>query len=126
MFQKTLAINDFYFGADDYDWPVGNIQMVGKSNAAAMKGEEPKLTKLAPHWSLADTAEHAVDFWLTTEDLPMPENRVTLDADGNVHLAYHSTNDDEADRLYHELKKILNHVGHGASTTCSTRTSTWT
>ena len=51
VFQKTLAINDFYFGADGYDWPVGNIQMVGKSNAAAMKGEEPKLTMLAPHWT---------------------------------------------------------------------------
>jgi choline dehydrogenase-like flavoprotein len=111
VFQKTLAINDFYFGADGYDWPVGNIQMVGKSNAAAMKGEEPKLTKLAPRWSLSDTAEHAVDFWLTTEDLPKPENRVTLGTDGNVRLAYHSTNDDEADRLYHELKEILNHVG---------------
>jgi len=111
VFQKTIAINDFYFGADGYDWPVGNIQMVGKSNAEAMKGEEPKLTKLAPHWSLADTAEHAVDFWLTTEDLPKPENRVTLDRDGNVHLAYTSNNDEEADRLYEELKRILNHVG---------------
>jgi choline dehydrogenase-like flavoprotein len=111
VFQKTIAINDFYFGADGYEFPVGNIQMVGKSNAEAMKGEEPKLTKLAPHWSLADTAEHAVDFWLTTEDLPKPENRVTLDGDGNVHLAYTSTNDAEADRLYDELKHILNHVG---------------
>jgi choline dehydrogenase-like flavoprotein len=111
VFQKTLALNDFYFGADDYDWPIGQIQMVGKSNAAAMKGEEPKLTKLAPHWSLDETARHAVDFWLTTEDLPTPENRVTLDGDGNVHLAYTSTNDAEAERLYHELKKILNHVG---------------
>ena len=92
-------------------WPIGNIQMVGKSNAEAMKGEEPKLTKLAPHWSLDDVAHHAVDFWLTTEDLPLAENRVTLDGDRNVHLAYKSTNDEEADRLYHELKKILNHVG---------------
>ena len=56
-------------------------------------------------------ASHAVDFWLTTEDLPRPENRVTLDGDGNVHLAYTSTNDEEAQRLYGELKKILNHVG---------------
>jgi choline dehydrogenase-like flavoprotein len=111
VFQKTLGINDFYFGAEDYDYPVGNIQMIGKSNAAAMKGEEPKLTKLAPHWSLAETARHVVDFWLTTEDLPLPENRVTLDGDGNVHLAYRSTNDDEAGRLYHELKRILNHTG---------------
>jgi choline dehydrogenase-like flavoprotein len=111
VFQKTLAVNDFYFGAPDYDWPVGNIQMVGKSNAEAMKGEEPKLTKLAPHWTLDDVAHHAVDFWLTTEDLPTPNNRVTVDGDGHVHLAYESNNDDEADRLYHELKKILNHVG---------------
>jgi choline dehydrogenase-like flavoprotein len=110
-FQKTLGLNDFYFGADDYQWPVGNIQMVGKSNAEAMKGEEPKLTKLAPHWSLAETARHAVDFWLTTEDLPLPDNRVTLDSDGNVQLAYKSSNDEEAERLYHELKKLLNHVG---------------
>jgi choline dehydrogenase-like flavoprotein len=85
--------------------------MVGKSNAEAMKGEEPKLTMLAPHWTLADTAEHAVDFWLTTEDLPRAENRVTVDRDGNVHLAYTSTNDEEADRLYGELRKLLNHVG---------------
>ena len=52
-FQKTLGLNDFYFGGPDFDFPLGNIQMVGKSNAEAMKGEEPKLTLLAPHWSLA-------------------------------------------------------------------------
>ena len=85
--------------------------MVGKSNGWAMKGEEPKLTMLAPHWSLDDVANHAVDFWLTTEDLPDPDNRVTVDRDGHVHLAYTSNNDEEADRLYHELKKILNHIG---------------
>jgi choline dehydrogenase-like flavoprotein len=111
VFQKTLAVNDFYFGAEDYDFPVGQIQMVGKSNAEAMKGEEPMLTKLAPHFTLAETARHVVDFWLTTEDIPTPDNRVTLDGDGNVHLAYASNNDEEADRLYHELKEILNHTG---------------
>jgi choline dehydrogenase-like flavoprotein len=93
------------------DWPLGNIQMLGKSNAMAMKGEEPKLTTLAPRWSLDDVAEHAVDFWLTTEDVPKPDNRVTVDRDGHVHLAYTATNDAEADGLYHELRKILNHVG---------------
>jgi choline dehydrogenase-like flavoprotein len=114
VFQKTLGINDFYFATKDYPWPMGNIQMVGKSNAEAMKGEEPDLTKLAPTWSLADVAEHAVDFWLTTEDLPVPGNRVTTDRDGQVHLDYSPTNAEEADRLYEELKKILNHVGMSA------------
>ncbi len=111
VFQKTLGLNDFYLGSDDYQFPIGNIQMVGKSNAEAMKGEEPLLTKLAPHWSLDEVAHHAVDFWLTTEDLPMPDNRVTLAKDGNVQLAYKSTNDEEAERLYGELKKLLNHIG---------------
>jgi len=111
VFQKTLGINDFYFSAPDYDFPAGNIQMIGKSNAEAMRGEKPKLTKLSPEWTLSDVAEHAVDFWLTTEDLPLPGNRVTTDADGNIHLAYTATNNDEASRLYHELKKIMNHTG---------------
>ncbi len=111
VFQKTLGINDFYFAGDGRDWPLGNIQMVGKSNASAMKGEEPKLTLLAPRWSLDEVAKHAVDWWLTTEDLPMPDNRVTVDEKGDVHLAYKSTNDKEADGLYRELKTILNHIG---------------
>ena len=111
VFQKTLGINDFYFGAKDYEWPVGNIQMIGKSNAEAMRGEKPKATMLAPEWSLSDVAKHAVDFWLTTEDVPTPGNRVTTDRNGDIHLAYKMTNNAEADRLYAELKKILNHTG---------------
>ena len=111
VFEKTLGLNDFYFAGDGREWPLGNIQMCGKSNAEAMKGEEPKLTKLAPHWSLADVARHAVDFWLTTEDVPKPDNRVTVDHDGRVHLAYAPTNAAEANGLYQELRKILNHIG---------------
>jgi choline dehydrogenase-like flavoprotein len=114
VFQKTLGLNDFYFAGNGQQWPLGNIQMVGKSNWAAMKGEEPKLTKLAPDWGLEDVALHAVDFWLTTEDVPKPDNRVTVDDDGNVHLDYNQTNDAEADGLYEELRKLLNHVGMAA------------
>jgi choline dehydrogenase-like flavoprotein len=111
VFQKTLGLNDFYLPGNGRQWPLGNIQMLGKSNAMAMKGEEPTLTKLAPRWSMAEVARHAVDFWLTTEDIPEPDNRVTVDEGGHVHLAYRQTNDEEADGLYHELRKILNHVG---------------
>jgi choline dehydrogenase-like flavoprotein len=114
VFQKTLGLNDFYLAGNGRKWPLGNIQMLGKSNAMAMRGEEPKLTKLAPRWSLQEVAEHAVDFWLTTEDLPLPDNRVTLDRDGQVHLAYRQTNDTEADGLYRELRKVLNHIGIAA------------
>ncbi len=111
VFQKTLGINDFYLASNGRDWPLGNIQMIGKSNSGAMKGEEPKLTRIAPRRSLDDVAEHSVDWWLTTEDLPLADNRVTVDKAGNVHLAYQSSNDKEAEGLYEELKTVLNHVG---------------
>ncbi|MEU7004945.1 GMC family oxidoreductase [Nonomuraea sp. NPDC046570] len=111
VFQKTLGLNDFYLPREGREWPLGNIQMLGKSNAMAMKGEEPKLTKLALRWSLDEVARHAVDFWLTTEDVPRPDNRVTVGSDGSIHLAYRKTNDVEADGLYRELRKVLNHIG---------------
>ena len=114
VYQKTLSLNDFYLADAGRPWPLGNIQMLGKSNAAAMKGEEPALTKLAPHWSLEEVAAHAVDLWLTTEDLPKPDNRVTVDSEGNVHLAYTPSNSAEATGLYEEVKTMLNHVGLAA------------
>jgi len=103
VFQKTLALHDHYD-------TLGSIQMVGKSNAAAMKGEN-HLAAVCPGWSLAKIAAHSVDFWLTTEDLPLPENRVTLTNTGDIRLAYRETNHQEAAGLYRELRKILNHIG---------------
>ena len=85
-YQKTLGLNDFYFGSDDFEYPLGNVQMVGKSTAPMFRGERPRDTKLAPEWTLERMARHAIDFWLSTEDLPRPDNRVTLDGDGNITL----------------------------------------
>ena len=59
--------------------------MVGKSQAPMFRGEKPLETKLAPGWSLERVAKHAIDFWLSTEDLPRPENRVTVDARRAAH-----------------------------------------
>ena len=110
-FQKTLGVNDFYLGADDFEYPLGNIQMVGKSQADMYRGEKPLETKLAPTRTLEEMARHAVDFWLSTEDVPLPENRVTLDRDGNIRLSYKQTNHEPAKRLYHKLKGLLARTG---------------
>jgi choline dehydrogenase-like flavoprotein len=75
-----------------------------------MKGED-KLAALFPDWTLEKIARHAVDFWLMTEDLPLPENRVTLASGGDVQLTYRETNKWESDRLYAGLKYMLNHAG---------------
>jgi choline dehydrogenase-like flavoprotein len=107
IFQKTLGVNDFYFGSDEHDYPLGNVQMVGKSQAPMFRGEKPTETKLAPHWSLEKIAKHAIDFWLSTEDLPMPDNRVTVDREGKLTLAYTSSNDVPKQELYQKLRSIL-------------------
>jgi choline dehydrogenase-like flavoprotein len=110
VFQKTLGVNDFYFSGPDFDYPMGNIQMIGKSQAAMFRGEKPLETKLAPTWALKDVARHAVDFWLSTEDLPRSDNRVTLEHDGSIRLAYTPTNHTAAKRLYQQLKSMLGHL----------------
>jgi choline dehydrogenase-like flavoprotein len=110
-FQKTLGVNDFYLRGPDFDYPMGNIQMIGKSRPEMYRGEKPLETKLAPTWALRDVAEHAIDFWLSTEDLPRSDNRVTLDGDGNVRLKYTQSNPTAGKRLYHQLKSMLGDLG---------------
>jgi choline dehydrogenase-like flavoprotein len=107
VFQKTLALNDFYFSSDDFEYPLGNIQMVGKSSAPMFRGEKPGETKLAPEWTLDKVARHAIDFWLSTEDLPAPENRVTVDGDGRLTLSYSETNAEAKKRLNAKLHSML-------------------
>jgi choline dehydrogenase-like flavoprotein len=110
-FQKTLGLNDYYFGDADFDYPMGNLQMVGKSSAPMYRGEKPMETALAPGFALRDVAEHAVDFWLSCEDLPDADNRVTLDGDGNVVLSYTPNNQEPMEQLYHRTKKHLSRLG---------------
>jgi choline dehydrogenase-like flavoprotein len=106
-YQKTLGLNDFYFGMDGFDYPVGNIQMVGKSQAPMYRGEKPLETLLAPDFILNKLADHAVDFWLMTEDLPRADNRITVDRDGTIKLNYNATNQTASNKLYDKLKSML-------------------
>jgi choline dehydrogenase-like flavoprotein len=107
VFQKTLGLNDFYFAGRGHDYPLGNIQMVGKSQAEMFRGERPGETKLAPQWTLEKVAKHAIDFWLSTEDLPVPENRVSVDKDGKLTLSYKATNDKPKHDLNKQLHSLL-------------------
>jgi len=66
------------------------------------RGEKPGETRFAPEWTLRDIARHAVDFWLSTEDLPLPENRVTLTTDGHIQIHYTASNEEPKERLYHD------------------------
>ena len=107
VFQKTLSINDFYWRADDYEFPLGNIQMLGKSKGPMFQADAPKF---APGFSLDQMARHAVDFWLTGEDLPLPQNRVTLNSKGEIQLHYEFTNLEPVKRLRKKLQFMLEHL----------------
>src|SRR6476659_5903793 len=100
VFQKTIALNDFYFGMDGFAYPMGNIQMTGKSLGPMYRGEKPIETALLPMGLLDNLARHAVDFWLTTEDLPDPENRVTVNQAGDLTLSYTPNNQVARQKLY--------------------------
>src|SRR5216117_193903 len=110
QFQKTLALNDFYFGMEGFEYPMGNIQMVGKSQGPMYRGEKPIEAGLVPGWTLDKVAEHAVDFWLSTEDLPSPDNRITLARDGRIQLNYIPNNQVPKQRLFDKLRSMLDHL----------------
>ena len=107
-FGKTLALNDFYFGEEGFEYPMGHIQMLGKSDPMMYKEEAPGF---APGLTLEILADHAMDFWMTSEDLPDPNNRVVLDENGNISLHYTENNIEGHKRLQKKLKWILEHVG---------------
>jgi choline dehydrogenase-like flavoprotein len=104
VFQKTLALNDFYFGTKDFEFPMGHISFVGKLDAATLAAGAPAI---APEWTLDLMARHSFDFWLTSEDLPDPENRVTLDESGNVVLRYRPNNEEGHKRLIAKLESLM-------------------
>lgn len=106
-FGKTLALNDFYWGDDEFPYPMGHIQMLGKSDALALKEGAPSF---APELALDMVAKHSMDFWMTTEDLPDPENRVTLTGDGNIQIHYRENNLEAHHRLGKKLEWILEHT----------------
>lgn len=110
VFQKTISINDWYLGDADFDYPMGNIQMTGKTNGTIMKGYAPLETFLMPGWSMDKIAEHALDFWISSEDLPDANNRVTIDGQGQIHLAYTPNNQTAAQRLYGRLTGMLDQL----------------
>jgi choline dehydrogenase-like flavoprotein len=104
VFQKSLSVNDFYFGDEEFPYPMGHISFVGKLDADALKGGAPPLV---PGFTLDLMARHSLDFWLTSEDLPDPENRVTLDRDGNIVLAYRPNNEEGHRRLIARLQHVM-------------------
>ena len=104
IFQKSLSVNDFYFGSEDWTYPMGHISFVGKLDGETLKGGAPALT---PGWTLDLMARHSLDFWLTSEDLPDPNNRVTLDTNAGIVLSYSPNNEEGHKRLIAKLKELM-------------------
>jgi len=104
VFQKTLSLNDFYFGSQDWPYPMGHISFVGKLDGDTLKAGAPVP---APGFTMDLMAKHSLDFWLTSEDLPDPNNRVTLDRDGKIVLSYTPNNEEGHQRLTAKLKSLM-------------------
>lgn len=103
-FQKTLAVNDFYFASKEWSYPMGHISFVGKLDGETLKAGAPAI---APGWTLELMAKHSLDFWLTSEDLPDPENRITLNRDGKIVLSYNPNNEEGHKRLIAKLENLM-------------------
>lgn len=116
-FQKTIAVNDFYWGEPDFPYPMGMVQNTGNVLADMIPAEAPPLlapyVKLIPGFELHFIAERAVGWWLQTEDLPDPNNRVRVVGD-KLHLDYTVNNTEAADRLVHRWTSVLKSMSRNA------------
>lgn len=104
VFQKTLSVNDFYFGSKDFEYPMGHISFVGKLDAITLRAGAPAIT---PGFTLELMAKHSLDFWLTSEDLPDRDNRVTINRDGEIVLSYTPNNLVAHEQLKKHLQQAM-------------------
>jgi choline dehydrogenase-like flavoprotein len=107
VFQKTVAINDFYLGGNGHRYPLGQIQAQGRTHGVMAQTVVPWI----PLWAYDSWVARGVDWLAISEDLPRPENRVTLDPDGRIRLQYRPNNLKAHRRLVREMRRILRRVG---------------
>jgi choline dehydrogenase-like flavoprotein len=91
---------------------MGHISFVGKLDGVTLKAGAPAI---APGWTLDLMAKHSIDFWLTSEDLPDPKNRVRLNRDGEIVLDYKPNNEEGHKRLIAKLKDVMQKSGKCAA-----------
>jgi choline dehydrogenase-like flavoprotein len=106
LFQKTLAVMDFYLGGSRTGHPMGNIQMRGKVLPAHLRRKA-----YIPRGQEAEIAARSVDFWLMSEDLPDPDNRVFVDGSGRLHLHWAPNNQEPHCDLVARTKELLRALG---------------
>ena len=106
-FEKTLALADYYWGDEDFKYPMGLIQMLGKVNEQIMHFETPEPLG---NMTYAEMAAHSLDFWLQSEDLPDLNNRIGYDSQGNVAFDYTANNTEAGVQLKKRLHDLLDHI----------------
>jgi choline dehydrogenase-like flavoprotein len=108
VFQKTLYVNDFYLkGNSKHSFPLGHIQLIGKVQAAMLRPQAPSV----PRFWLKQMAQRSLDWWLFSEDLPHPANRVTLDSQGRISVHWVPNNLGAHRELVQEAKKMVSRAG---------------
>jgi choline dehydrogenase-like flavoprotein len=108
VFQKSLGLADFYHGADDSEFPLGEIQLMGRNDPDTILW---MAEKIAPGKTYSELKEMTIDFWLTAEDLPSPDNKVTLRKDGAIKVDYTRTNYTAFEKLKEKLKQVFVQLG---------------
>ena len=107
VFQKTVAINDFYLRGPDSPGPLGQIQAQGRTHGVMAQTVVPWM----PLWAYEAWVARGVDWLAMTEDLPRDENRVTVEPDGRIRLRYQPNNLGAHARLVRETTRILKRLG---------------
>jgi choline dehydrogenase-like flavoprotein len=108
VFQKTMAVNDYYLRGRDDEYPLGNAQLLGKLKPGMLTANKPWV----PRPILRELADRSVDWWIMSEDLPDADNRVELTRDGLIKLSWKPTNDETHRRFVHVFSDVMRRAGY--------------
>jgi choline dehydrogenase-like flavoprotein len=111
VFQKTVAINDFYLRGPDAPYPLGQIQSQGRTHGVMAQAVGDTMVPGIPLWAYEAWVARGVDWLVMSEDLPALENRVTVDPDGAIRLSYTPNNLAAHAQLVRETRRILRRLG---------------
>ncbi len=110
LFQRTRYINDFYWGDENFAYPMGHIQNSGGILQDVIFSESPPIlsvaAKLMPGFGLKQLAKRSIGWWLQTEDLPSPKNRIRVEG-SKLYVDYTANNTEAHDRLIYRWIDVL-------------------
>ncbi len=108
VYEKTVGFNDWYFAGPTTPHPLGHVQALGKLQGRTIASARRWVPEPILEWM----TQRSVELIAMTEDIPSPDSRVTVDAEGRIHLDWKVTNLAAHEELVKRTARAMRRSGY--------------